>query len=245
MRDPARRRAGDRSRRGLEEEELEGAAAALPRALAQAGLLPQLSDVLGPAVEIDDVEGVTVLGVNPPWLPRSSRAVKRAMDLALASRRLAARLRPADGDRRRSRSSSTRRGPLLFRQERVGRGGRRFRLLKFRTMVADAEQRRGRAARPEHRPALAEARARPAHHARRPSPAPPQPRRAAAALERAPRRDEHRRPAAADRGRGRAGQGLGARPTRPHAWDHRAIGRCSGGLGSRSRRWSSSTTSTS
>jgi lipopolysaccharide/colanic/teichoic acid biosynthesis glycosyltransferase len=33
-------------------------------------------------------------------------------------------------------------GPVLFAQERVGRGGRRFRMWKFRTMVADAERRR-------------------------------------------------------------------------------------------------------
>ena len=47
-------------------------------------VLPGLADVLGPAVEIDDVEGFTVLGVNPPWLPRSSRAIKRGMDLLIA-----------------------------------------------------------------------------------------------------------------------------------------------------------------
>jgi lipopolysaccharide/colanic/teichoic acid biosynthesis glycosyltransferase len=34
------------------------------------------------------------------------------------------------------------RGPALFRQERVGKDGRRFRIYKFRTMVADAEARR-------------------------------------------------------------------------------------------------------
>ncbi len=36
----------------------------------------------------------------------------------------------------------TSRGPALFRQERCGLNGRRFTLLKFRTMVADAEARR-------------------------------------------------------------------------------------------------------
>ena len=32
-------------------------------------------------------------------------------------------------------------GPCLYRQERIGRGGRRFQALKFRTMVVDAEDR--------------------------------------------------------------------------------------------------------
>jgi exopolysaccharide biosynthesis polyprenyl glycosylphosphotransferase len=105
----------------------------------RAGLLPQLFDALGPSVEIDDVEGVTVLGISPPVLPRSSRLLKRAMDLAgaalllvVASPLLALAAGAVKLDSR---------GPVLFRQERVGRAGRRFQLVKFRTMVVGAEQR--------------------------------------------------------------------------------------------------------
>lgn len=103
-------------------------------------MLPQLSDVLGPAVEIDDVEGVTVLGINPPWLPRSSRAVKRTVDIVIAGALLlvAAPLGILIAIAIKLDSP----GPVFFAQERVGRKGRRFRLFKFRTMVADADQRR-------------------------------------------------------------------------------------------------------
>ncbi len=105
-------------------------------------MLPRLADMLGPGVEIDDVEGVTVLGMNPPWLPRSSRALKRAMDLVIAGCLLVliaplllvlAVLVKLDS-----------RGSVLFSQERVGRSGQRFRVLKFRTMVSDAEAQRAK-----------------------------------------------------------------------------------------------------
>jgi exopolysaccharide biosynthesis polyprenyl glycosylphosphotransferase len=101
-------------------------------------LLPQLADTLGASVAIDDVEGVTVLGVNPPWLPRSSRALKRLMDVAVAAPLLvlSAPVLLALAVVIRLDSS----GPALFSQERVGRGGRRFKVMKLRTMVRGAEQ---------------------------------------------------------------------------------------------------------
>jgi exopolysaccharide biosynthesis polyprenyl glycosylphosphotransferase len=103
-------------------------------------ILPQLFDALGPSVELDDVEGITVLGVTPPVLPRSSRFLKRTMDVAGASLLLllaapvivlAAIAIKLDSP-----------GPVLFRQRRIGRDGSRFMLLKCRTMCADAERRR-------------------------------------------------------------------------------------------------------
>src|SRR6202011_541280 len=70
---------------GLDDHELKELLQRCRELSLKLSLLPQLSDVLGPAVGIDDVEGVTVLGVNPPWLTRSSRALKRAMDITVAT----------------------------------------------------------------------------------------------------------------------------------------------------------------
>jgi exopolysaccharide biosynthesis polyprenyl glycosylphosphotransferase len=103
-------------------------------------VLPQVFDALGPSVEIDDVEGVTLLGINPPVLSRSSRYMKRCLDFAGAIAMLIL-LSPliiliALAVKRDSP------GPVLFRQRRVGKGGSRFEVMKFRTMHTDAEARR-------------------------------------------------------------------------------------------------------
>jgi exopolysaccharide biosynthesis polyprenyl glycosylphosphotransferase len=100
-------------------------------------ILPHLVDVLGPSVEIDDVEGITVLGVNPPALTPSSRFLKRTMDVSLAAFVLVLAL-PLIGLAAIA-IKTTSRGPVLFRQDRIGRGGRRFRIVKLRTMVDGAD----------------------------------------------------------------------------------------------------------
>jgi exopolysaccharide biosynthesis polyprenyl glycosylphosphotransferase len=102
-------------------------------------LLPQLSDVLGPSVTLDDVEGVTVLGLNPPTLSPSSRLLKRALDVTMSLLVLALSLPVCAAIAILIATTSP--GPVLYRQERVGLGGRRFRICKFRTMVVDAEAR--------------------------------------------------------------------------------------------------------
>jgi exopolysaccharide biosynthesis polyprenyl glycosylphosphotransferase len=124
----------------VEESELERMLRDCRALSLKVSVLPRLADVLGPAVEIDDVEGVTVLGVNPPWLPRSSRTIKRGMDLLIAGALLIL-IAPLLGLLALAVKLDSR-GPVFFAQERVGRRGRHFRLFKLRTMCVDAEQRR-------------------------------------------------------------------------------------------------------
>ena len=103
-------------------------------------LVPRMMEVVGSAVEFDHLDGLTVLGVRRFGLTRSSHALKRAFDLAAGTIALVAvapiMLVAAVAIRLESR------GPILFRQTRVGKGGRRFQMLKFRSMVVDAEERK-------------------------------------------------------------------------------------------------------
>lgn len=102
-------------------------------------IVPDLAEALGPALAVDDIEGMTIFGLNPPVLSRSSRIIKRGMDVAIAAPLLvlgALVLVPAAITIRLTSS-----GPAIYRQERVGRRGRPFQLYKLRTMVADASVR--------------------------------------------------------------------------------------------------------
>lgn len=84
--------------------------------------------------------GVALVQLVRPSLEAPQLLAKRAMDLVLAGAALVA-LAPlfllvALAVRLSSR------GPVFFAQPRVGFGGRRFRMYKFRSMVADAEARK-------------------------------------------------------------------------------------------------------
>lgn len=103
------------------------------------GCFPGVKALLFPGIEISHVEGMGVLTSNPPVFSPTSRRVKRALDVVLAAillvlvapvLALAAAVTKLDS-----------KGPALYRQVRVGKHGRRFTLLKLRTMVRDADQR--------------------------------------------------------------------------------------------------------
>jgi exopolysaccharide biosynthesis polyprenyl glycosylphosphotransferase len=103
-------------------------------------LAPQLFQVVGAGVEFEDIGGLTALGIRRFGLDRSSRVIKRVFDLVVCAiviivcaplMAVIATAIALDSP-----------GPVLFRQRRVGRDGRHFEILKFRSMVEDAEDRK-------------------------------------------------------------------------------------------------------
>jgi exopolysaccharide biosynthesis polyprenyl glycosylphosphotransferase len=103
-------------------------------------VLPEASRVAGSSVEVDHLHGMALLGVKRFEFSRSSRVVKRAFDLLGASLLIIA-LSPlllAVAIAIRLDSS----GSVLFRQRRIGRHEHQFEMLKFRSMVDEADQRK-------------------------------------------------------------------------------------------------------
>jgi lipopolysaccharide/colanic/teichoic acid biosynthesis glycosyltransferase len=76
-------------------------------------------------------------GVPPDPRPRAARAAKRALDVALAALLLALAAPVIALAAVAIRLETP--GAVIYRQRRVGRGGREFDLLKLRTMVSGAE----------------------------------------------------------------------------------------------------------
>ncbi|MFQ4147826.1 sugar transferase [Arthrobacter sp. LAPM80] len=101
-------------------------------------LASSLTNVAGPRVHFRPVEGLPLMHVELPQYSGGKHLYKRAMDVVLSATgllflspvllllALIVRMDSA--------------GPALFHQERVGRNGETFKMLKFRSMVVDAEK---------------------------------------------------------------------------------------------------------
>jgi exopolysaccharide biosynthesis polyprenyl glycosylphosphotransferase len=109
--------------------ELEGTAAELI-------LGSRLADVAGPRISLRPVDGLPLIQVRIPTFDGGQFVLKRALDIVVALVGLVAValvmiplaiLIPLDSP-----------GPLFYRQERIGRDGKSFRMVKFRTMRVGA-----------------------------------------------------------------------------------------------------------
>lgn len=100
-------------------------------------VVPRLTDVAGPRVLTRPVAGLSLLHVEAPVFTGPALAMKAAFDRSAAAGLLillsplfafvAIRIRRDD------------KGPVFFRQERIGKDGSSFAMLKFRTMCVGAE----------------------------------------------------------------------------------------------------------
>ncbi|MGZ4398304.1 MAG: sugar transferase [Gaiellaceae bacterium] len=106
----------------------------------QVDLVPRLFDVVGPGTDVHSVEGIPLLSLPPLRLSRSSRFLKRMLDAVGASLGLLLLSPLLIAISLAIKLDSP--GPMLFRQLRVGAGGRLFRICKFRSMTADADARK-------------------------------------------------------------------------------------------------------
>lgn len=104
---------------------------------AEVVLSSRIADVAGPRMSLRPVEGMPLIHVKIPQFEGGAYLLKRGLDLCVATVALlafapvalviAALIKVDDP------------GPVFFRQSRVGRDGREFRMLKFRSMRVDAE----------------------------------------------------------------------------------------------------------
>lgn len=99
-----------------------------------------LFEVLTSRVSVREVGGIPLIAVRTVSLSRGRLAAKRAFDIAVAG--LMAILGLPAWLVVMLAVATTSRGPVLYSQERVGRGGHTFGMLKFRSMIAEADERK-------------------------------------------------------------------------------------------------------
>jgi exopolysaccharide biosynthesis polyprenyl glycosylphosphotransferase len=104
----------------------------------RARVVPDLFQMSLSRLDFRDLDGIPLLGVRDTHISDFDRAIKRLLDIiggVLGLLVLAVIFVPVAIAIKLDSP-----GPILYAQERVGRGGRRFRIYKFRSMRADADE---------------------------------------------------------------------------------------------------------
>jgi len=100
-------------------------------------LAPALTDVAGPRIHTRPIAGLPLIHVESPEFSGGRKALKGFVDRAVATFALFLVAPIFLGLAIAIKLDS--KGPVFFRQKRVGRHGREFRVFKFRSMVVDAD----------------------------------------------------------------------------------------------------------
>ncbi len=101
-------------------------------------IIPDLYDILLGTVKMSNVFGAVLIEIRQELMPAWQLAVKRLLDLAVSVAVLVLLSPFLLYVLLRVRLSS--RGPIFFKQERIGLNGKPFQIVKFRSMYTDAEK---------------------------------------------------------------------------------------------------------
>lgn len=101
-------------------------------------IIPDMYDIMLGNVRMSEVYGAALIQINQELMPKWERLVKRLMDITVSALVLLLILPFFLYIMLRVRISS--KGPIFYKQERVGLNGKPFHLVKFRSMYTDAEQ---------------------------------------------------------------------------------------------------------
>ncbi len=103
-------------------------------------IVPRLFEVISSRAGVDEIEGIPLLDVANVELSPFNMSVKRAFDLVAGGLLCVAAL-PVVGALAVIVKIDSR-GPVFYRQERMGRGGKVFRIFKMRSMADGADKMR-------------------------------------------------------------------------------------------------------
>ena len=101
-------------------------------------VLPDMYDILSGTVDMNNIFGALLIEVNSEVMPVWQRTFKRVIDIVASIISLIVFTPMFIVLAVLVKSSS--RGPIFFLQERVGKNGRPFKIVKYRTMVVNAEK---------------------------------------------------------------------------------------------------------
>jgi len=104
-------------------------------------IVPDLYDIISGQARTSQIYGVPLIDVMPELMPEWEKKLKRLMDILLSLILIVITfpitLLTSIAIKLESK------GPVFYRQERMGMNGKIFRIVKFRTMIKDAEKHTG------------------------------------------------------------------------------------------------------
>ncbi len=101
-------------------------------------IVPDLYDIISGQVKTSQIYGIPLIDIMPELMPEWEKKLKRIMDIVLALIMLIftspLTLLAAIAIKLESN------GPIFYKQDRMGMNGKIFKIIKFRTMIKDAEK---------------------------------------------------------------------------------------------------------